>query len=157
MLGLQLQGLAGGPLCGRIPFFPRARPRGPAGAQAPQSTAAAAPSPALSDVGHRAPQNRLGLDAAVPFLGDGAPLPEAAEAADERVLTTFRWPAALDGREVAVLGSFTDWEAPVELRRSPETGDFVRTIALAPGTYQVHACSAATPAATPCRAYVRAP
>jgi len=34
-------------------------------------------------------------------------------------------------------GSFTDWSAPVELRRSPETGDFVRTIALAPGTYQV--------------------
>lgn len=25
----------------------------------------------------------------------------------------------------------------MELRRSPETGDFVRTIALAPGTYQV--------------------
>ena len=141
MLGLQLPWLAGGPRASwpsqaRIFRFACARPR-VAGAQAPQGAAAAAPSPALSDIGHRALQNRLGLDAAVPLMGEGDPLPVAAEADDERVLTTFRWPAALDGREVAVLGSFTDWEAPVELRRSPETGDFVRTIALAPGTYQV--------------------
>lgn len=139
MLDLQLLGLAGGPRASwpsraRIAHFARARPR-VAGAQAPQGIAAAAPSPALSDVGHRALQNRLSMDAAMPL--DRATLPEGPETDDERVLTTFRWPAALDGREVAVLGSFTDWEAPVELRRSPETGDFVRTIALAPGTYQV--------------------
>ena len=138
---MQLPWLSGGPRASwpsreRVSRFTCARPR-VAGAQAPQVTAAAPPSPAVSDSGHRALQNRLGLDAAVPLMGEGAPLPAAVDADDERVLTTFRWPAALDGCEVAVLGSFTDWEAPVELRRSPETGDFVRTIALAPGTYQV--------------------
>ena len=34
-------------------------------------------------------------------------------------------------------GSFTDWQNPVALRRSSETNDFIRTIALQPGTYQV--------------------
>jgi hypothetical protein len=34
-------------------------------------------------------------------------------------------------------GSFTDWQNPVVLRRSSETKDFIRTIALQPGTYQV--------------------
>ena len=138
---MQLPWLAGGPRASwpshaRIARFASTRPRG-AGAQAPQDTAAAPPCPAVRDNGHRALQNRLGLDAAVPLMGEAPPPPAATQADDERVLTTFRWPAALDGREVAVLGSFTDWEAPVELRRSPETGDFVRTIALAPGTYQV--------------------
>jgi hypothetical protein len=34
-------------------------------------------------------------------------------------------------------GSFTKWDTPVPLRRSAETNDFIRTIALEPGTYQV--------------------
>lgn len=39
-------------------------------------------------------------------------------------------------------GSFTDWQTPITLRSSSETKDFVRTLALQPGTYQVclHAC-----------------
>lgn len=34
-------------------------------------------------------------------------------------------------------GSFTDWQDPIALRRSSENNDFIRTVALQPGTYQV--------------------
>jgi hypothetical protein len=93
---------------------------------------------------------------------------------EDTVIVTFRWPAALAGQDVSVVGegrscctcacpykcslhavaakhghcksesihacnagSFTDWQNPVSLRRSSETNDFIRTIALQPGTYQV--------------------
>lgn len=43
----------------------------------------------------------------------------------------------------ASAGTFTDWQTPIALRSSSETKDFVRTLALQPGTYQVilHACT----------------
>ncbi|CAL8467114.1 g6650 [Coccomyxa elongata] len=59
-----------------------------------------------------------------------------AEEEDDRVVTTFRWPAALGGQDISVIGSFTDWQTPIALRSSSETKDFVRTLALQPGTYQ---------------------
>lgn len=34
-------------------------------------------------------------------------------------------------------GSFNNWEAPIPLGKTSDTGDFVRTIALPAGTYQV--------------------
>lgn len=34
-------------------------------------------------------------------------------------------------------GSFNNWEAPIPLGKTTDTGDFVRTIALPAGTYQV--------------------
>lgn len=58
------------------------------------------------------------------------------ETAGNRVMTTFRWPAALGGEEVGVIGSFSNWENAMPLGKSTETGDFVRTMALSPGTYQ---------------------
>jgi len=54
----------------------------------------------------------------------------------EHIMTTFRWPAALGGKEIAVIGSFTDWAEPIPLGKSSVTGDFVRTMALRPGAYQ---------------------
>mmetsp|Transcript_10746 Transcript_10746/g.25503 ORF Transcript_10746/g.25503 Transcript_10746/m.25503 type:complete len:556 (+) Transcript_10746:100-1767(+) len=54
----------------------------------------------------------------------------------DHIMSTFRWPAALGGEEVSVIGSFTDWEHQTPLGRSSETGDFVRTMALPPGTYE---------------------
>ena len=44
---------------------------------------------------------------------------------------------ALTPPPAVLAGSFTDWQTPVPLRRSAETNDFIRTIALEPGTYQV--------------------
>lgn len=34
-------------------------------------------------------------------------------------------------------GSFNNWEAPIPLGKTEDTGDFVRTVALPAGTYQV--------------------
>lgn len=98
---------------------------------------------------------------------------------EEKVITTFRWPAALEGHEVSVVGtlispaiprvaflwakcrrrtsdalpmhhtgSFNEWKSAISLRRSPETADHVRSIALRPGTYQA-GLSALTQVATP--------
>eukprot|EP00873_Tetraselmis_striata_P021949 jgi/Tetstr1/442213/TSEL_030360.t1 len=58
------------------------------------------------------------------------------ELSAERVMTTFRWPAALGGEEVGLIGSFSNWENAMPLGKSSETGDFVRTLPLTPGTYQ---------------------
>ncbi|KAL4852949.1 putative sucrose-phosphatase 2 [Chlorella vulgaris] len=56
------------------------------------------------------------------------------ESADEGlVVTTFRWPAALGGHEVSVCGSFSDWE-PLQLHQASSGGDFVRSVALPPGS-----------------------
>ncbi|KAK9824654.1 hypothetical protein WJX72_012101 [[Myrmecia] bisecta] len=66
---------------------------------------------------------------------NGASLAEDEEV-DQAVITTFKWPAALDGQEVSVVGSFSDWQSPIELRKSPETGDYIRCVPLAPGNYQ---------------------
>ena len=95
---------------------------------------------------------------------------------DGTVMVTFRFPGALDGQDVSVIGddltyvplvqrdlvlvndstaatckdaddshlhvwccpsgSFCKWDEPIALRRSPETNDFVRSMAMAPGTIQ---------------------
>jgi sucrose-6F-phosphate phosphohydrolase len=55
--------------------------------------------------------------------------------ADSLVVTSFRWPAQLPGREVSVVGSFNNWSAPVPLQRMPG-GDWVRSLALPPGPLQ---------------------
>ena len=99
-----------------------------------------------------------------------------ASSSEDNVICTFRWPAALSGQDVSVVGasfvilhsssakfssnllvstqhgcsflaipedsltcvgSFTDWQNPIALRRSSESNDFIRTVALQPGTYQV--------------------
>ena len=109
---------------------------------------------------------------------------DTAAAGADSVMVTFRFPGALEGQEVSVVGaactrcqafhlssihvlaksgakydhsqltwtydhvaapagSFCDWAEPIVLRRSPETNDFVRSMALGPGTIQVlpSACS----------------
>ena len=43
-------------------------------------------------------------------------------------------------RTAANAGSFDIWSQPLVLGRSPETGDFVRSLSLPPGTYQVGLC-----------------
>jgi hypothetical protein len=48
-------------------------------------------------------------------------------------VTTFRWPAALGGHQVAVCGSFSKWE-PLTLHQASSDGDFVRSVALPPGS-----------------------
>lgn len=45
------------------------------------------------------------------------------------IVTTFKWPRALGGHEVAVAGSFNGWGPPLPLGRTPG-GDFVRSLAL---------------------------
>lgn len=39
--------------------------------------------------------------------------------------------------ELSLTGSFNDWKTPLALRVGSENGDFVRSIALPPGQYQV--------------------
>ena len=79
------------------------------------------------------------------------------------LIVVFRWPKGLGGNEVSVVGemlstfdaeqdggpsqvntrtaanagSFNGWSQPLVLGRSPETGDFVRSLSLPPGTHQV--------------------
>ena len=85
---------------------------------------------------------------------------------DSTLTVVFRWPKGLGGNEVSVIGemlytsdaeqdggysrvdmrpaanagSFNNWSQPLVLGRSPETGDFVRSLSLPPGTYQVGPC-----------------
>lgn len=59
-----------------------------------------------------------------------------ADAESDTVMTTFKWPAALGGKEVALVGSFNGWSAPLPLGRSTASGDWVRSIALPPGPVQ---------------------
>ena len=59
-----------------------------------------------------------------------------ADAESDTVMTTFQWPAALGGKEVALVGSFNGWSAPLPLGRSAASGDWVRSIALPPGPVQ---------------------
>jgi hypothetical protein len=59
------------------------------------------------------------------------PLPEPVD--DGLIVTTFRWSAALGGHRVSVCGSFSNWE-PLVLHRSAAGGDFVRSVALPPGS-----------------------
>ncbi|KAL4457961.1 hypothetical protein ABPG75_012826 [Micractinium tetrahymenae] len=49
------------------------------------------------------------------------------------IITTFRWPAALGGHQVSVCGSFSNWE-PMALHQAAPGGDFVRSLALPPGS-----------------------
>lgn len=66
------------------------------------------------------------------------PLPEPVD--NGLIVTTFRWSAALGGHSVSVCGSFSNWE-PLVLHQSAAGGDFVRSVALPPGSvyfkYQV--------------------
>lgn len=47
----------------------------------------------------------------------------------DTVLTTFRWPKALGGHQISVIGSFNGWTTPVPLFSSA-TGDFMRSLSL---------------------------
>ncbi|GAB4820554.1 hypothetical protein N2152v2_007600 [Parachlorella kessleri] len=51
------------------------------------------------------------------------------------VVTTFKWPAALGGSSVSVIGSFNGWSVPLPLGRAAN-GDFVRSVGLPPGGMQ---------------------
>ena len=86
------------------------------------------------------PQQPAEAAAAAAQAAEAAPAaaPQAAAtlAADELVVTTFRWPAALGGSEVGVTGTFNGWGAPLELRRAAPGADWVRTVALPPGAVQ---------------------
>lgn len=133
--------------------------------------------------GSSAPETTLPQQQAPPIyqledssLSDAGPEePNHAPRSEDNVICTFRWPAALPGQDVSVVGkcafkvymscrwcvwntlsihramlvlgfalrspvhagSFTDWRNPIALRRSSENNDFIRTVALQPGTYQV--------------------
>ena len=54
---------------------------------------------------------------------------------EELIVTTFKWPRALGGHEVAVAGTFNGWAAALPLGRAP-SGDFVRSLALPPAGVQ---------------------
>lgn len=50
------------------------------------------------------------------------------------VVTTFKWPAALGGEEIAVIGSFNKWSTPLKLPCTA-SGDFVRSLTLTEGEH----------------------
>lgn len=53
----------------------------------------------------------------------------------DRIVTTFRWPSQLPGKNVGITGSFNGWGSPLPLTRVPG-GDWVRSIALPSGPIQ---------------------
>ena len=74
-------------------------------------------------------------------LAAAAASPPAEPAADAEaeplVVTTLKWPAALGGQQVAVTGTFNGWGPPLPLSRAPQPcGDWVRSVAVAPGSHQ---------------------
>lgn len=54
---------------------------------------------------------------------------------DDLVVTTFKWPTALGGSKVSIVGSFNGWTTPLPLGRA-DNGDFVRSVCLPAGTIQ---------------------
>ena len=73
------------------------------------------------------PATTAGASPSTPVTGSGG------SSSSSSIVTTFRWPAAMGGHEVAVCGSFSDWQ-PLPLHRAgPSGGDFVRSLALPPG------------------------
>ena len=114
--------------------------------------------------------------------GSSAP-PAVIPLQDSTLTVVFRWPKGLGGNEVSVIGemlstfdaeqdaglsqvdmrttanagSFNNWSQPLVMGRSPETGDFVRSLPLPPGTYQVGPrwpaeCTDARPESMSCHA-----
>ena len=101
---------------------------------------------------------------AAPVTWQAAQLSPPAEPPQQDItlIVVFRWPKGLGGNEVSVIGemlytsdaeqdggysrvdmrpaanagSFNNWSQPLVLGRSPETGDFVRSLSLPPGTYR---------------------
>lgn len=68
------------------------------------------------------------------------PLPQHQPAASSHpvpgaVVTTFRWPSALGGSSVSIVGSFNGWSTPLPLGRA-DNGDHVRSVCLPPGAVQ---------------------
>jgi len=52
------------------------------------------------------------------------------------VMTIFRWPGALNSKQVSVTGTFSDWN-PVELHQAPDGGDFYRSFRIPIGAHEV--------------------
>lgn len=53
----------------------------------------------------------------------------------ELIVATFKWPAALGGSSVSIVGSFNGWSTPLPLGRAAN-GDFVRSVCLPAGSIQ---------------------
>lgn len=65
--------------------------------------------------------------------------PPSSAGTEPLIVTTFKWPCALGGHEVAVAGSFNNWGPPLPLGRTP-SGDFVRSLALPAAGVQFKVC-----------------